>query len=340
VESTVTHEGGGRSNMQKLCLVIPVFNDWESFEILIEEIDKVAAQLSVQVAILAIDDGSTVPPPENLFHPEQLRHIVNIDLVHLTTNLGHQRAIAVGLCVAVEDNDCDAMLVMDGDGEDSPGAIQQMLTEVDRKPDFCVVARRGKRKESLSFKFFYVLYKILFRLLTGRQIAFGNFCLISRGYARRLVSLPELWNNLPAAILRSRLPIIEVAVDRAERYAGKSKMSLTALVVHGLSGISVYAETIFLRFLMLTFSLFVLSGSLIALVLTLRVFFPKYATPGWATTVTFGISIILVQALSFTLSVILMLLHNRVQRLFIPRVDYLCYVESRQVCLCCKGIEV
>lgn len=110
-------------------------------------------------------------------------------------------------------------------------------------------------------------------------------------------------------------------------------MSFTTLVVHGLSGLSVYAETIFARFLILTLVLFLVSGASISLVLTLRIFFPKYATPGWASTVSFGISIILVQTLSFTLSFILMLLNSRVQRLVIPFAEYKQYVDSRQTLL-------
>ena len=233
--------------------------------------------------------------------------------------------------VAVEDADSDAVLIMDGDGEDSPDAIGRMLQEAGQAANFCIVARRGKRSENLRFKLSVLLYKLLFKILTGRQIAFGNFSLLSFSYARRLVSIPDLWNNLPVAILRSRLPIKEVPVDRARRYAGESKMNFTSLVIHGLSGISVYAEVIFVRLLFFALTLFLLSCCAIALVFTLRVFFPQHATPGWATTVSFGMLIILVQTLSLTLSFVLMLLNSRVQRLVIPIADFKYYVDHREM---------
>jgi glycosyltransferase involved in cell wall biosynthesis len=320
--------------LRRLRLVVPVYNDWDSFAILLRELDRVAANLPIQLSVSAIDDGSTIPPAPDFCDPASLTTLESVEIIHLATNLGHQRAIAVGLCVAVEDADSEAILIMDGDGEDSPDAIAQLLNEAGQDVDFCVVARRGKRSENLTFKLSVLLYKLLFKLLTGRQIAFGNFSLLSRSYARRLVSVPDLWNNLPVAILRSRLPIKAVQIDRAPRYAGQSKMNFTSLVVHGLSGISVFAEVIFVRLLFLTGALFLLSCVSIPFVLSLRLFFPpKYATPGWATTVSFGILILLVQTLSFTLSFVLMLLNSRVQRLILPIADYKYYIDHREILL-------
>lgn len=316
--------------MQRLRLVVPVFNDWTSFHVLLHELDEVARELDVRMSISAVNDGSTCDHEEELRDVSELEHLEAVEIIHLYSNVGHQRAIAIGLATAVEDDNFDAALVMDADGEDSPQAIAHLLQLADGRREFCIVAQRRRRSENMTFKLAYVIYKCAFRLLTGRQITFGNFSLFSRSYAKRLVRISDLWNNLPAAVLRSRLPIQCVPVDRAHRYAGKSKMNLISLVVHGFSGISVYAETIFVRLLFLTLILTGVTGVSIATVLSLRLFFPRLATPGWATTVSFGMVIILVQVLSVTLSSILMLLNNRVQRLIVPLADYKCYVDYRQ----------
>jgi hypothetical protein len=65
--------------------------------------------------------------------------------------------------------------------------------------------------------------------------------------------------------------------------------------------------------------------------LGLRLFVPAHATPGWATTIIFGLSIIILQLVVTALSSLLMLLNNRVQRLVIPKLDYVPYVRSRQM---------
>lgn len=316
--------------MQRLRVVVPVFNDWTSFNILLRDLDEVAANLPVRMSISAVNDGSTSHYEEELSEVSRLKNLEGVEVIHLYTNVGHQRAIAIGLATAVDDDNFDAALVMDADGEDSPQAIAYLLEMANGHRDFCVVAQRRRRSENLTFKLAYVIYKCAFRLLTGKQIAFGNFSLFSRSYVKRLVRVADLWNNLPAAVLRSRLPIRALPVDRAKRYAGKSKMNLISLVVHGFSGISVYAETIFVRLLFLTLVLFGISAVSITVVLSLRLFFPLLATPGWATTVSFGMIILLVQVLSVTLSSILMLLNSRVQRLIIPLADYQSYVDYRE----------
>lgn len=315
--------------MQRLKIVVPVFNDWDSFVMLMRDLNRVASELDLQLAVSAVDDGSTTPVTVRAEDFSGLGALYKIEVIQLATNMGHQRAIAVGLCSAVEDQDCYAVVVMDADGEDSPAAIRVLLEKAGKDDNFCVVARRGKRSENLTFKIAYSMYKLFFRILTGREIVFGNFCLLSQSYLRRLVNIPDLWNNVPAAILRSRLPIRMVTVDRAKRYAGRSKMGLTSLVIHGFSGISVYADTIFVRLFFFSAALFLLSLISIVFVLTLRIFFPVYATPGWASTVTFGMSIILVQILSFTLSFILVLFNGRLQMPAIPRAIYEAYIDHR-----------
>lgn len=318
--------------MRRVRIVLPVFNDWDSLILLLRDLDQVAASLpAVEFAVSAVNDGSFVNPEEALRRMGTLQHLAEVEVVHLYSNLGHQRAVAIGICDSVERGDCAAILVMDADGEDSAFAIPEILEKAGQNEDFCVAVQRGRRSENLIFRAAYLVYKRLFHFLTGHQIAFGNFCLISRSYARRLVTISDLWRNLPAAILRSRLPLKSVVVDRSKRYAGRSKMDLTSLIIHGLSGISVYAETTFVRLLVLTLSLFGLSGAVVATVLILRLFYPQYATPGWATTVSFGLAIILIQTLSVTLSFTLLLLHSRVQRLILPIADYKCYVERHQV---------
>jgi hypothetical protein len=317
--------------MDRLRLVIPVYNDWPSFRILLRELDQVAATLPVRMFVTAVNDGSTEIPDPDFYSFEDLRHLEGAEILHLAGNVGHQRAIAIGLCQAVTDGDFDCLLIMDGDGEDSPHSIEQLFLSAGQRADFCIVAQRRKRTETILFRLSYLVYKSIFKVVTGKSINFGNFSVLSRSYARRLVMVSDLWNNLPSAILRSRLPIISVPVDRGHRYADTSKMNFTSLVVHGLSGISVYADTIFVRLLFLTVFLAVFGTISVVAVLTLRLFFPAHATPGWATTVIFGLTIILLQVFFTALSSILMLLNNRVQRLVVPIVDFKMYVASRQI---------
>jgi polyisoprenyl-phosphate glycosyltransferase len=317
--------------IKALCIVVPIYNDWASMRVLLERLNAVAGTLETQFFIIAVDDGSTEEEQGQLGEVGRLTSLRGVEVVHLASNVGHQRAIAIGLCLAVERHGADAVLVMDGDGEDPPESIATLLDRAAGLKDFCIVAQRRKRTEKTGFKVSYLLYKVVFRFLTGKQISFGNFSLTSRDYARRLVMIAELWNNLPAAILRSRLPVHRVPIDRGHRYAGVSKMNFVSLVVHGMSGISVYAETIFVRLLVVTIILGVLTIASVTGLLFIRIFYPEHATPGWATTISFGMIIILMQVFFTALTSILTLLNSRVQRLVLPLVEYRHYIASIQL---------
>jgi glycosyltransferase involved in cell wall biosynthesis len=320
--------------MKSLSVVIPVYNDWASFRILLDKLNEIARTLPVSMLVIGVDDGSTEPEPEWAHAAGSIQvweSLEAVQIVQLAANVGHQRAIAVGLCVAVADHNRDAVLVMDGDGEDPPEAIATLLQQADGARDFCVVAQRRKRTENLTFRLSYLIYKGVFHLVTGKKISFGNFSLSSRNYARRLVMIPELWNNLAAALLSSKLPITIVPIDRGYRFAGQSKMNFVSLVIHGMSGISVYSERVFVRLLLLTIALVALTMLSIPALLILRIFYPLHATPGWATTVSFGLIIIFLQIFLTALSSILMLFHSRVQRQVLPFTDYHPYILAKRM---------
>ena len=44
---------------QILTVIIPIFNDWESFILLLQRIDTEMANKNLQVQVLAVNDGST-----------------------------------------------------------------------------------------------------------------------------------------------------------------------------------------------------------------------------------------------------------------------------------------
>ena len=100
-----------------------------------------------------------------------------------------------------------------------PSAWEALTRDIDGRDDFCFIAHSKKRVETISFKGFYMLYKWFFELVTGQAISFGNFCILSRSYVDRLVMVSDLWNNLPAAIMRSQLPMTLVPIRRGRRYA-------------------------------------------------------------------------------------------------------------------------
>jgi glycosyltransferase involved in cell wall biosynthesis len=284
-------------SVTRLALVIPVYNDWRSLQLLVGRIDGLVSSWNAQISVFVVDDCSIgVLPNRSDFG--DLTDINRLELLSLSANLGHQRAIAVGLCEMELREGFDGVVVMDSDGEDRPEEIAGLIKSFLEHKNAIIVGQRIKRTESPTFRLFYYLYKLAFRLLTGKAIDFGNFCIIPSSVLHRLTHMPEVWNHLAASAIRSRLEIQRVPTQRGQRYFGSSSMSLGSLIVHGLSAISVFSDLLFARLLLLSLVISTLDVCFAFGVIFVR-FFTNLAVPGWATSAVGLSAAILLQNLTF-----------------------------------------
>ena len=314
-----------------IAIVIPVLDDWVSFEMLVAEISNLFSGSEFAFRLYAVDDGSTVAFDAEAVVLPEASCILSIEVIGLAPNLGHQRAIAVGLCAIAESAEIDAVLVMDSDGQDRPVDIALLLATSFRQPRHVVLAKRARRSESYTFRIWYGVYRLLFYTLTGQPINFGNYCVIPMAAVRRLAHMPELWNNLAASIMRSRLAYTTVPTMRGDRFAGRSRMNLVSLILHGLSAMSVHTDTIFVRILLAAAFVAAIAGVGIAGVTCIRIA-TDLAIPGWASVVAGDLLIILLQTLVIVVAVTLTFLAGRSRRPFVPIVDCQSFVSHRERC--------
>lgn len=304
-----------------LVIVTPVFNDWESLGLLIERLDESLAGRGMSAQLVVVNDGS-IEEPAGSHRAESLRAISGVEVVDLTRNLGHQRAIAVGLAYVADRYDPEAVVVMDSDGEDAPDDVPR-LVEKCRQEGMrkLIFAERVERSEPLKFRVFYALYKTLFHLLTGQVYRVGNFSVIPRGCLASLVTVAEIWNHYAAAVFKSRQPHAFLPTRRAARLVGRSKMNFTQLVIHGLSAISVYGENVGVRLVVVSSLMIVLSFLGIVVVIAIRVF-TTLAIPGWASTVVANLVLLLFQSVLLSAVFSFTVLSGRQGASFFPIRDY------------------
>ncbi|RME84829.1 MAG: glycosyltransferase [Planctomycetota bacterium] len=306
-------------SLPHLLIAIPVFNDWKSFLRLVSELDKEFPNLSP--AIMAIDDGSTEPVPKEEFQNIKLQNIQGLSILHLAKNLGHQRAIAVTLPYILKNYPEIPILIMDGDGEDRPEDASKLYQAHLANPQIVIFAHRTKRSEGFWFRFFYWMYKRLYILATGHRIEFGNFSIIPPAMLRRLASLPELWNHYPSSIIKGKIPFSSIPTERGKRYFGRSKMNLPALVLHGLSSLSVFSDTLGVRAFLATLLISLFALIFMAVVISIRLF-TDLAIPGWASYLVSSFTILLVQSIMLSLFFVFIILQGRNYASFIPLRDY------------------
>ncbi len=311
--------------MQNVIILIPVYDDYLPLNQLLNNLEKATIQQEkYSFSILIVDDGT----PQKGSIARTTAFPVNI--LYLHRNLGHQKAIATGLAFINDNMNTDKVVIMDSDGEDSPDDVLLLLEKADAFENSIVFAKRKSRRESRDFKLFYWLYKLIFRILTGKKIAFGNFMVIPKSLLQKIIYYSEIWNHLAGGILKSGINYTQVPAHRGERYAGKSKMNFHALLLHGLGSISVFMDKIASRLLIFSSILFIFSIIAIMIVLGIRLF-TNEAIPGWTSTLLTTMFMVLLQSMLLSLFTIFLYFISQSQRKIIPAIhykDYTCTFEK------------
>jgi glycosyltransferase involved in cell wall biosynthesis len=313
----------------RLTILIPVFNDWTAVQQLAGQLDGVLGIRELSGRLVLVDDGSTERPAEP-FLEVPLKNLESIQVLELKRNLGHQRALCVGLVHLYQAYPDDPVLIMDADGEDGPADIPLLLKEyVDQGRNKVIFAARGRRAEGIIFKLFYQLYRTIHRILVGFDIRFGNFSVLPPQALEQLAVSPDLWNHYAAAVVKTRMPRGSVSIDRSRRIAGQSKMGLVSLIVHGLSAMSVFGDVIGVRLLIISAIFGVLAIALILVVVAIR-FATNLAIPGWATFAVGLLLTLLSQSVLLQLIFTFVVLYSRGQSSFIPLRDCPLYIREER----------
>jgi glycosyltransferase involved in cell wall biosynthesis len=263
----------------ELSVIIPVLNEGATIPELCRRLSYELAKITAHYEIVFVDDGSadgTLPFLLQL-HDQDDR----VKIISFTRNFGHQAALTAGL----EHASGRAVVCMDGDLQDPPEVIP-FLVEKWREGFEVVYAIRRRRKESvfkrMAYRGFYSLQSRLANIPIPMDS--GDFALLDQRVVCVLNRLPE--RNRFLRGLRAWVGLRQTGVEyeRAGRFAGKPKYSLTRLARLALDGLFSFSG-----FPLRLVSLIGIVTSLIALggigvVLYFRLF-TDAALPGWAATV-------------------------------------------------------
>jgi hypothetical protein len=312
----------------KFFILMPVYNDWGALSLLLPTLDRELKSDGLTAGVLLVDDGSTTAPPKNL--GTLFEAIATIDVLSLRRNLGHQRAIAVGLSYIEANHPQSSVVVMDSDGEDDPKDVPRLIREcVAHREEKIVFAARIKRSEGWIFTFFYHLYRLIHFLLIGIRVRVGNFSVVPPRALKRLVAVSELWNHYAAAVHKAKLPMEFIPSERATRLAGPSRMDMVSLVVHGLSAMAVFGDRIGVRLLIVVSAGMVLTVTALAIVIATRLV-TDLAIPGWATYAAGLLFVMLMQMLLVILVFVFVILAARNAAHVLPTHDYGQFIVDHQ----------
>ena len=230
--------------MNKITILIPIFNDWQSVFKLLKDINFQVSTLSDEFSVIIINDASIENKPE---FPTDLNNLKSVQIINMKDNKGHARCIASGLKYIYEKKEFDYVIPMDGDGEDRPEEIKNFIELTDQSEDKSIVGERVKRSESLFFKICYLFHKFLTLAFTGQSIRFGHFTCLSKITVEKMINEKATWNSFSGSLKKVEKDMLSIPSIRGTRYFGPSKMSFFNLLKHSLSIISVFRKTVLIR---------------------------------------------------------------------------------------------
>lgn len=232
-------------------VVIPIFNEQETLHELWRQLSQVFSKLGGHSEVIFVNDGSVDSSLEILTQLSKQNSEVKV--LNLSRNFGHQPALSAG----IDHAEGEAIILMDGDLQDSPSAIFKFV-ELWQQGYDVVYAIRQKRKERwlkrLAFKAFYLIQGALSDIKLPLDA--GIFSLMDRKVALTLRQMPERNKYLSGLRSYAGFKQVGIPVERGPRYRGEPRVSIAKLFKLAFDGIFAFstAPLKIITFLGLVFS--------------------------------------------------------------------------------------
>ena len=221
-----------------LSVIIPIYNEEMNLVPMNNRIIAALSPLGIQYEIVYVNDGSkdnSLPIIMGLSEEN-----ASVKYIDFSRNFGHQIAISAGLEHAVGER----IVIMDGDGQDPPELIPELLKK--SLEGFEVVyAKRKKRKgESFLKKLTAKLFYRFLANITQIEIPLdtGDFRLIHRKVQKVLLNMPEQHKYLRGQIAWIGFNSTFVDYDREERMGGNTKFTYGKMMRFATDGISGFSN--------------------------------------------------------------------------------------------------
>jgi glycosyltransferase involved in cell wall biosynthesis len=206
----------------ELSIVIPVYNEEENVEPLIQEINAAVRPLGKPYEIVVVDDGSR----DATFSMLARLHLRDpcLRVVRLKRNFGQTAAIAAGLAYA----DGEVVVLMDGDAQNDPKDIPALLAELKKGNDLVCGWRSNRRDPFLNRRLPSMIANHVVSWTT--QVKLHDYgCTLKamrRDVAKNLKLYGEMHRFIPAIAYERGARVAELKVNHRPRMRGDSKYGI------------------------------------------------------------------------------------------------------------------
>lgn len=218
--------------MNLLSIVVPCFNEDESVEIFLGEIQKTLKDYNFEV--IYVNDGSS---DNTLKYIKELASKnSNVKYISFSRNFGKESAIFAGLKYASGDYIC----LMDADLQHPPKLIPEMLEAVLDEGYDVAAARRVSRKGEPKIKSFFShrFYKVFNRISDIDMVEGAtDYRIMTRQVVDSVLNLPE-YNRFSKGLFQwVGFDTKWIEYENIERIAGESTWSFWGLIKYSIEGL-------------------------------------------------------------------------------------------------------
>ena len=262
-----------------ISVVVPVFNESAVYSELYRRLTEAVDRIGADYEIVFVDDGSTDDTLAQIrssctTHPK-------VRYISFSRNFGHQAAVSAGIEAATN----DAVIVMDGDLQDPPEIIPELLKKRDEGWDVVYAVRRNRKEHLLIRLCYFLFYRVLQRIADIQIPAdSGDFCVMDRRVVDVLKRMPE--RNRYVRGIRAWVGFRQTALpyERDKRYAGEPKYSVAKYIRLAVDGISSFSQFPLRLCGYLGYSIAFLSVTGLFYSIISKMFYGS-TPPGWTSTV-------------------------------------------------------
>ena len=232
-----TESAPSRDATQRLCILVPVFNEAPVLRLLMPRLDAALATIDAAVSVLFIDDGSTDATPHEL--AAIANNDARVSVLRLTRNFGKEAAMTAGLDHA----NADAVVILDADLQDPPEVIREFWARFEQGADVVYGVRISRAGESWLKRFTAATFYRLIDRLSDTPIPrdTGDFRLLSRRAVDALKQVRERHRFMKGLFGWVGFTQVPVHYHREPRAAGTSKFNFWKLWNFALEGITSFS---------------------------------------------------------------------------------------------------
>jgi glycosyltransferase involved in cell wall biosynthesis len=244
-----------------ISIVVPVYNEEASVEPLYLAIVNAMDSLHFEYEIILVDDGSSDKTFENASLIADKDH--RLKIVKLKKNYGQ----TTGLHAGFQEAKGRIVITMDGDLQNDPSDISQMIAKMDEGYDIVLGWRHERKDYVVSRKIPSKIANWLISKVTGVPVK-DNGCAIRAYRAEVIKKFPmysEMHRLMPVITALSGARFAQIKVKHHARQFGKSKYGLSRIYKVLLDMVALKIIFTFFHYPLYGFGIFALVFALLCL---------------------------------------------------------------------------